>query len=167
MFTGNIFRAMRAFSFLCIVAGCSSENEIPTYPVTGTITQNGKPVSGAIVAFTPVAGGQSASGTTDAEGVYALTTWSSGDGAVAGEYKVTLAKYDQKPPPSVPEPAKDGDPDDITDEYPDGYNEMQASEIAAAVSKNLLPAKYAQTATSKLIAEVTKEGENKFDFQIE
>ncbi len=36
---------------LLICVGCSSETEIPTYPVTGTITQKGKPIEGAIVAL--------------------------------------------------------------------------------------------------------------------
>ncbi len=44
---------------------------------------------------------------------------------------------------------------------------MQAAEVAAAVSKNLLPAKYSQTATSKLEAEVSKGGKNTFDFQLD
>lgn len=149
------------------LVGCGGEDVIPTYPVTGTVTQKGKPISGAIVAFTPVAGGPAASGVTDAQGVYTLTTRSSGDGAVEGKYQVTVAKYDQKPPAKQPVADKETDPNDITNEYPDGFNEMQASEIAAAVSKNLLPVKYSKTATSKLEAEVSKKGKNNFDFQIE
>ncbi len=153
---------------LLICVGCSSETEIPTYPVTGTITQKGKPIEGAIVAFTPAAGGPAASGVTDAQGVYKLTTRSSGDGAVAGKYLITIAKYDKKPPAKQPHLlAKETDPADITNEYPEGYNEMQAAEVAAAVSKNLLPAKYSQTATSKLEAEVSKGGKNTFDFQLD
>ncbi len=153
---------------LVTLCGCAKEAGTPTYPVTGTVTQKGKPVEGAIVAFTPSAAGPSASGVTDASGVYKLTTRSSGDGAAAGKYMVTICKYDKKPPAKKqPDPDKKTDPADITTEYPEGYNEMQAAEVAAAVSKNLLPPKYSQTATSKLEADVKQSGENKFDFTVD
>lgn len=157
---------------LLICAGCSGDGLEPVYPVSGTITFKGKPVEGAIVAFTPNTTGQAASGTTDASGVYKLTTRSSGDGALVGKYSVTVAKYDQKLEPKAPAKTANGDsgqladPYDITNEYPTGYNEMQASEIAASLSKNLLPPRYANPKTSKLEAEV-EESENKFDFKLE
>ena len=155
-------------SFVMLLGGCANEVGVPTFPVTGTVTQKGKPVEGAIVAFTPSTPGPSASGVTDASGVYKLTTRSNGDGAAAGKYMITICKYDKKPPAKKqPEPDKETDPADITNEYPEGYNEMQAAEIAAIVSKNLLPPKYAQTATSKLEAEVKQASENKFDFSVD
>jgi hypothetical protein len=43
---------------------------------------------------------------------------------------------------------------------------MQASEIAASLSKNLLPPKYANPTSSKLNAEV-KSGTNSFDFKVD
>jgi uncharacterized lipoprotein YajG len=80
------------FTLLAVgfLAGCSSEPERPpTYPVTGTVTANGKPVAAASVIFGPVTPGvASAAGITDAEGKYRLTTFSAGDGAQAGEYRV-------------------------------------------------------------------------------
>jgi hypothetical protein len=156
---------------ILVCLGCSGEKLEPVYPVTGTITSKGKPVEGAIVAYTPTTPGVgiSASGVTDSSGVYKLTTRSNGDGAAAGTYGVTVAKYDKKLEPQKPkDDAKDqlADPYDITNEYPTGYNEMQASEIAASLSKNLLPAKYANPATSKLNAEV-KSGTNSFDFKVD
>ena len=137
--------------------------------MSGTITLKGKPVEGAIVAFTPVTPdlGIPASGVTDATGVYKLTTRSSGDGAAAGKYNVTVAKYDKKLEPKKSEGSdKLADPYDITNEYPTGYNEMQASEIAASLSKNLLPPKFSNPTTSKLEAEV-KSGNNTFDFKVD
>ena len=167
-FVRSLVACFSSCTFVLLLCGCSGEVGIPTIPVTGTVTQKGKPVEGAIVAFTPSEGGPSASGITDASGVYSLTTRSSGDGAVAGKYMVTIAKYDKKPPAKQPPASdKETDPADITNEYPEGYNEMQAAEIAAAVSKNLLPPKYSQTATSKLEAEVKQGGENKFDFAVD
>ena len=52
----------------------------------------GQPVEGASVQFVPVDGGPPAFGTTDASGVFTLTTFKQGDGARKGEYKVTVTK---------------------------------------------------------------------------
>lgn len=169
-----MFRGIRPWTklvlLLVVVAGCGGEDLEPVYPVSGTVTYKGKPVEGAIVAFTPSEGGIAASGTTDASGVYKLTTRSSGDGAAKGKYGITIAKYDtrleEKKAPAAAPAGELADPYDITNEYPTGYNEMQASEIAAALSKNLLPPRYANPAMSKLSAEVT-EGPNQFDFKLD
>jgi len=151
-----------------LLAGCSGDDLEPVYPVTGTITMKGKPVEGAIVAFTPTEGGTAASGTTDAAGVYKLTTRSAGDGAVAGKYNISVAKYDQRIEDKKPKAAAGelADPYDVTNEYPTGYDEMQASEIAASLSRNLLPPRFANPASSKLTAEVTA-GNNQFDFKLD
>ena len=165
------FRQWTKFGLLLVaLVGCAGDDLEPVYPVTGVVTFKGKPVEGAIVAFTPTEGGTAASGITDASGVYKLTTRSSGDGAVKGKYAITIAKYDtrlEEKKASEATPAGElADPYDITNEYPTGYNEMQASEIAAALSKNLLPPRFANPAMSKLTAEVT-EGSNEFDFKLD
>jgi hypothetical protein len=169
MFACNL-RWLLLFSGLIAIGGCSGDDLEPVYPVTGTITMKGKPVEGAIVAFTPTEGGTPASGTTDAAGVYSLTTRSSGDGAVVGKYNITVAKYDQRLEEKKAKPAAAAgelaDPYDITNEYPTGYDEMQASEIAASLSRNLLPPRFANPSLSKLTAEVTA-GTNQFDFKLE
>ncbi len=152
-----------------VLAGCSGDNLEPVHPVTGTVMMKGKPVEGAIVAFTPTDGGTAASGATDSTGTYKLTTRSSGDGAVAGKYSVTIAKYDKRleeKKAATTAPGELADPYDITNEYPTGYDEMQASEIAASLSKNLLPPRFANPAMSKLSAEVS-EGTNAFDFKLD
>lgn len=163
------FRTFLGLVLFVPLAGCFGEGLEPVYPVTGTVTQKGKPVEGAIVAFTPAVQGVGipASGTTDASGTYKLTTRSSGDGAAAGKYKISIAKYEKKLEPKPKgNPEKLADPLDITNEYPTGYNEMQASEIAASISKNLLPKKYADCTTSGLEVEVVK-NKNSFDFKVD
>jgi len=151
--------------------GCSVDDEIPKFPVTGNVIYKGKPLAGAVVSFTPVSTGRPASAITDASGKYALTTDVSGDGALADTYKVTIAKYDRKLPPEPPEAEKPGELTeeslDITDEYPAGYDEMDAVEKAAAVAKNLLPSKFSNPDTSPLTVEVKDTAEsNVFDFDL-
>jgi len=60
--------------------------------VTGVVLLDGKPVEGAVVTFHPAdpGKGHQASGTTDAEGVFRLSTTKPDDGAVPGDYKVTV-----------------------------------------------------------------------------
>ena len=61
--------------------GCSGTRRPPTYPVTGTVIMQGKPVAGAAITFVPTGEGEAASAITDSAGKYALSTWAAGDGA--------------------------------------------------------------------------------------
>jgi hypothetical protein len=81
------------------VWGCSEEGpglKVPVYPVTGTVTFQGEPASGAFVVFhprTPPKPGDvpsSPRATVRPDGTFALTTAVEGDGAPAGDYAVTV-----------------------------------------------------------------------------
>ena len=77
------------------VVGCTKEAGLPELvPVSGTVTLDGKPVSGANVTFMPsgTTRGSGADGRTDAEGVYQLRARHGGAGAAVGTYKVTVSK---------------------------------------------------------------------------
>lgn len=92
--------AARLFSLLaCLLAlGCGPKGPaVPTFPVTGKITLKGKPLEAAQVNFANKnPDGLSASGMTDGEGRFKLTTYvTSNDlraGAVSGEYTVLVSK---------------------------------------------------------------------------
>ncbi|MES2794013.1 MAG: carboxypeptidase-like regulatory domain-containing protein [Planctomycetota bacterium] len=60
----------------------------------GTVTLNGQPLKEAVITFFPVTGSHSAFAKSDAKGSYVLTTFDPDDGAVAGDYKVTVSKLD-------------------------------------------------------------------------
>src|SRR5262245_53887389 len=78
-----------------VLTGCSNSSRPPTYPVTGTVTSKGKPLSGAAVTFVPTdSEGEAASAITDSDGKYSLTTWRAGDGARPGEYRVKVSKQE-------------------------------------------------------------------------
>jgi hypothetical protein len=94
-------KLMKHFIFcalaLCVIlTGCSpSGSRIKTEYVEGTVSVDGTPLPEATITFSPAAeGGESASGYSDTNGKYTLssTNGDTGKGAVAGDYKVTVSK---------------------------------------------------------------------------
>jgi hypothetical protein len=81
-------------------AGCGSGNK--TVPVKGTVTLDGKPISLALVMFVPgKEGGMMAQGVTDKNGEFELTTYKPNDGALPGDYQVTVTKVEEAPTVNV------------------------------------------------------------------
>ena len=147
---------------IVVFCGCDpADTGPPTYAVTGTVTMKGKPAEGVAVSFVPEGSGESAVGVTDSTGKYTLTTRVKDDGAVAGKYKVTMAKYDGQKQ-GVSEPSEMHADYDVSDQYPPGYDESKAQ---SPISKNLLPMRYSDPTTSGFAAEVA-EKDNTFDFEI-
>jgi hypothetical protein len=147
-------RRIAGFVLVCIVAasivtagGCSKRrvNRPQTFPVKGVVTMGGEPLAGATVMFNPVAsGGSGAIALTDDQGRYKLTTFDSGDGAVAGEYRVAFVKTIFPKQEGVdPMVAMSGDP------------------------KNVLPLKLADSEKSGFKATVAERPDNTFDFSLD
>jgi hypothetical protein len=69
--------------------GCSA-GDVPV-PISGKVTVDGVPLAHAGVVFHPHDGkGRPATAETAEDGTYRLTTFKVGDGALKGEYRVTL-----------------------------------------------------------------------------
>lgn len=68
--------------------GCGSSDEIAIAPVTGVVTQEGKPANGAVVEFFPD-NGRTSVGTTNSEGIYALK-YGDLEGAAVGSCRVQI-----------------------------------------------------------------------------
>jgi hypothetical protein len=73
-------------------------------PVKGKVTCDGKPVEAAALTFSPVGSsadakepGRPATGFSDAEGVYVLSTNEPQDGAQVGEHRVNIMLDDTNP----------------------------------------------------------------------
>lgn len=125
--------------------GCGGKPADPNRPATtavsGVVTHNGSPLDGATVTFKPVStDGKAAFGKTDAEGKFSLTTFEGGDGAIPGEYNVTVVKMEVVESKAVSEDDPNYDPD---------YVEPEA--------KSLIPEKYGNAADSGLTASVGTE----------
>jgi hypothetical protein len=144
------------------LCGCSSKpDHPPTFPVTGTVMMKNRPVEGARVIFVPTTEGvEAASGITDADGKFQMTTYESGDGAQAGSFRVKVAKYDTSKGAVVAEDAK-----------PISYEEEQKLQFApdekpTPQAKNILPKKY-NSETSSGITHTVADGPSTLEIKIE
>ncbi|MDR2439247.1 MAG: carboxypeptidase-like regulatory domain-containing protein [Planctomycetaceae bacterium] len=83
------------------LTSCSNNDGPQTEYVEGNVTFNGQPLPKALVVFHPVNNtGIPASGTTDEQGIFRLTSLRGGvknAGAVAGEYRVTVSRNKDEP----------------------------------------------------------------------
>ncbi|MGN6544923.1 MAG: hypothetical protein ACTHK7_07725 [Aureliella sp.] len=127
-----------------------------TNKVTGKVTMGGAPVPGATVTFSPITqGNPPALGVTDTQGVYTLTTYDSGDGAVAGEYKIMVSKSAPSAAPAEPQ-------HDPTGQSVPASPQHSGPRGAAAGPSSLLPEKYSRADTTP-ISKTVKEGDNTID----
>lgn len=122
--------------------GCSKGEDLPdTYPTSGTVTYKDKPVEGATVVFRSTGGEKThiATGVTDAQGVFELSTFGDKDGAVEGTHTVTVSKLksDQADSPSLSmeEAAaqKEQPTPKVTSELPEKYSNPSTSDLKAEV----------------------------------
>ena len=119
--------------FVASTLGCGPGGPTPI-PVTGRVTLDGKPVADAAVGLMPVAGGPMASGVTDAQGVFELSTVNK-PGAMPGEHAVTVTKVEEI-----------------------GYNKDGSVGPRGLRSVWHVPQKYSRRETSGLTATVSPEG---------
>jgi hypothetical protein len=123
---------------LTLLSGCGSSDEKETASVQGLVTFRGEPLAGATIFFVPEKGPR-ATAETDAKGTFKLMTYRPGDGAVPGEFKVSVAKY-------VLDPA--------------------TAKNSTPSTKNEVPERYGNTTSSMLRAKVEKGKKNEFKFEL-
>ncbi len=147
---------LRAIGLLCVgcvlltTLGCGSGPDMRS--VTGRVTYEGKPISEGTVTFYPAGGGRPAIGHLGSDGAFTLTTFQKDDGALLGEYKVTIeAKQVSNVPP---------EPKTLTEEIA----QAPASRERANVTW-LVPEKYTDQTRSGLTA-VVADGANQIDFDL-
>ncbi len=88
-FSNSVWRAgLAAAALVTLTAGCGSDLGIAT--VEGRVTQNGQPVAGHWVRFTPTGGGRSGNGRTDGDGRYELAYTAKDKGARVGSNRVEV-----------------------------------------------------------------------------
>ena len=117
---------------LVLLAGCNRTPAewLPVFPVEGQVLLEGRPMPGALVIFHPQGGGPKAPRPTahaDKDGKFRLTTYTKQDGAPAGPYSVTVE-----------------------------WRQLVVRGEDVQVSDNLLPVRYASSATTTLTARVNE-----------
>lgn len=127
----------------------------PTYPVSIKISHGGSPVEGANVTLIPQQqSGRGASGVTDANGVAKMGLPGLTDGAVPGEYWVTVAKVE----------GGQSDPNLSAEEF---YKRQSSGADASPASpKHLLPMKYLSAQSGGLTCAVKEQPDQLFEFDL-
>ena len=136
---------------LIIASGCGGADSKldrkrpPTYRVNGKVLLNGQPVADAGVVFRSSGSAETlaAYGRTDSGGEFTLTTFESGDGAIAGQHMMTVTK-------SVVE----GEDRSYFDEKSPNYGKTPPP----TKTKFLVPEKYSKFETSGLSTTVKDSG---------
>lgn len=145
-------------SGMLTVLGCGS-GPGDLNAVSGMVTLDGEPLSGATVSFSPASdgSGRPAVGTTNEQGVYELTDMrfsQAGPGVAVGEYIVTISKT------SVAEQSYPEEDDPNYGDLPD------PTSTGSTGVKSLVPEKYGDRSSSGLTASVESGNNENVDFEL-
>jgi hypothetical protein len=142
---------------LVTAVGCENKDaNLPLrVPVSGVVTFENQPLANATVIFYPTSHEHTATAMTDENGRYELQTFRPGDGAVPGQFSVTVRKVEVKA-------GRTSGGDETNDDGGDTGGEGGPP----AVERSLIPAKYGSIGTSMLKADVAETGENVFPFTL-
>jgi hypothetical protein len=164
------FVVLPTFLFLIMVLelrtprGLPSEEPDPAIPipVQGAVTYHGQPVGGAVVSFLPLGdlGRHGAFGMTGPDGSLHLSTYTMGDGALPGIYKVLVRKGTFAPAPgtAVMNPA-------TLDEELSWQTHTGMMMLTLQTYKSLLPSIYGDVAQTPLRCNVPGDAPVAFDLQ--
>jgi hypothetical protein len=132
MRTPTILVALAWVAFLA--AGCGTRTDRPeTHPVSGRVLESGKPAAGARVQLSAVGDPRLAKlcphAEVGADGTFRLTTFTTGDGAPAGKYALTLSW------PLPPRPGKEQEgPDRFKGRYADPRRPLRQVQVVAGAN---------------------------------
>jgi hypothetical protein len=79
----------------CSGCGTSAGAKASLIPVKGNVTYKGQPLAQGTVTFESQDSGKRAMGKLQADGTFVMTTYTEGDGVVAGEHSVIITGVDK------------------------------------------------------------------------
>jgi len=132
------------------LVGCGGSR---TSAVEGVVLLDGKPLVGAAIQFVPQETGRDATGETDKNGEFVMSTFNPRDGVVPGDYKVVIA-----PPVAKAEPTP----------YASAEEAMAAAAKAPPPKKAAgptLPEKYTRPDQTPLMQKVPVKEKLRFDLK--
>jgi hypothetical protein len=131
-----IFRIGVLVGLMLFLSGCNSSG---LAPVTGQVLLDGAPLPNASIQFVPQGTGRDATGATDAEGIFAMSTNEPRDGVMAGTYKVVVTARATAPP----------------QQFASADEAMRAAAVAKPMpSSSIVPLKYTRVDQTPLTIEV-------------
>jgi len=146
-----LFLAVLALTF----TGCGYRRPAQV-KTTGTVTLDGEPVANAALMFIPNSG-RPASGNTNTNGEFQVSSFGGNDGLPAGDYRITATKlilkdkfqelYDRQVERAAAEAEPGEDPEEVDIEFGDN------------AWRNELPEKYAELDTTDITVTITKQQE--------
>ncbi len=137
-----------------MAAGCGDSGGRVT--LRGTVKLDGQPLANATVHFIAQdSGGKDALGTTDADGMFRLSTFKPGDGALPGKYKVVVRP---------PGPEEDTDVVATTPMGPMEAMKAMASRKPSRPSV-IIPPRYSNPNQTILVQDVPASGDVVFELQ--
>lgn len=124
------------------VLGCADNNPFGAIPVRGKVTYNGQPLTQGEVLYNPTdPSGRRAKGKIQGDGTFQLTTLEKNDGAIPGDYQISVLAYAPHPgEPSRTEASEQ--PDQIKQRIqrghiiPEKYTDPETSGLTDVVDKN-------------------------------
>ena len=115
------------------LAGCGGAGDAPEKVAAGgTVTVDGKPIPGLSIGFIPTSG-KLATGETDDQGNFTLTTDEPGDGAVVGSYSVAISKIQEV---TEAMPGMDGYKKPTPPPFAKKYTDAKTSGLTATVDSD-------------------------------
>jgi len=146
-------------ALLLAASGCGGK----LVKLEGTVTLDGQPLEGATVTFNPEGGGgNSASGLTGSDGVFFLTTRTSGDGVAPGAYKVTVTKANSSDIAGVGQPTP-SDPQSMLKSMKDFGEKQKPNKERTPKKQDLaIPAQYTNAEKTPLRCQVPPDGSVEF-----
>lgn len=138
-----MFRVLAGVGLVILSVGCGGAPQLPVVPAAGLIKFQGEPLVGATLVFSPAQGDVVATATSDVNGAFELVTGEQ-IGALPGEYKVLVTKY----------------------EYTEGKLLPGEHEMTQGTAKLVTPAKYVQLETTDLTLNVPAGGSQSLEIVI-
>ena len=148
----TLFCVALAFTF----TGCGYRRP-PQVKTTGTVTLDGEPVAQASLMFIPDSG-RPASGNTNTNGEFQVSSFGGNDGLPAGNYRVTATKlvlkdkfqqlYDRQVERAAAEAEPGEEPEEVDIEFgenayrndlPENYAELDTTDITVTITKQQEP----------------------------
>ena len=147
-------RSLALLGLVVVLIGCGDGSGM--VPVKGKILLDGAPLPSASISFVPQGEGRQATGTTDAQGVFTLSTVDPKDGAMPGKYKVILSQ--NLPVEATPEGMS-------ADEAMQAAAKAAASKPKSKSGIPLLPDDYTRVDKTPLMQEVPAKSEIVYDIK--